>query len=83
MEKLLKKVHSLGWYSGELNIQIGIKQAFEGFSGRASETWETVYTFNSNEIKNIKGDILFPKLSLQSQVYEPFEIFIEKIEALL
>lgn len=80
MNKLISKIESLGWYGGELKVNIGIKRCFEGYHGRASETWESEWSFDSNEIKSDDGKILFPELHLKSNRHEiPYD-FIKRIE---
>lgn len=83
MRKLLNRASGLGLFGGELDIQIGIKRAFEGYSGRASDTWEDQYTFKSNEIVNSLGKVIFPKIEMKSKPYETYEEFISRVEALL
>lgn len=81
MIKLINRVEGLGLFGGELNVKIGIKRAFEGFSGHATETWETQYTFESDELTNdVSGMVIFPKLSMKSKPYESFEDFIRRVE---
>jgi hypothetical protein len=37
---LHKLIVNQGWYGGKLKLVLETECAFEGFSGRASETWE-------------------------------------------
>lgn len=39
-EALYREIVRRGWYTGKLTLNVETVGAFEGFSGRASETWE-------------------------------------------
>ena len=41
IQKLEAFVSSLGWFSKTLKLIITLENEFEGFYGKASETWET------------------------------------------
>lgn len=47
--ELERFIRQQGWFGGTLELVITLKSAFEGFSGRASETWEQQVTI---EIKS-------------------------------
>lgn len=79
MEELIKRIELSGWFMGELKVDIKIRRCFEGYHGRASEDWETQYEFISNEIKNTKGEIVFPLINIKSNRYETFNDFIKRI----
>lgn len=84
MEKLIKKIENTGWFGGELQAEIKIRRRFEGYHGRASETWETEYEFSSNEIKlDDSGGIAFPSISMKSKRFETFNDFIKRVENVL
>ena len=38
--QLATYIARLGWYGGKLQLSFTLEGQFEGFSGRASETWE-------------------------------------------
>ena len=48
MNELIKYINNCGWYGGEIKVTVDIKRRFEGYHGKASETWETVYTITSH-----------------------------------
>lgn len=80
MEKIISKVENAGWFGGELKAEIKIRRRFEGYHGRASETWETEYEFSSTEIKSNNGTIIFPSLCIKSGRFEKFTNFIKRVE---
>jgi hypothetical protein len=41
LKLLERKVANQGWFGGELQLKITLKNQFEGYYGRASESWET------------------------------------------
>ena len=41
LKEVERFIRNAGWYTGKLKLNIQIESEFEGFSGRASETWET------------------------------------------
>ncbi len=54
--ELLSHAHNLGWYSGsKVLFNIKCEGDFEGWSGRATETWEQRFTLTSEEIKTGSG----------------------------
>lgn len=64
--KLVNYAYSLGWYSGTKTLfNIKCEGAFEGFSGRASETWEQRFTLTSDEI--IIEDKKYPALNISGK----------------
>lgn len=83
MKKLINKIEDLGWFAGEFSLDIKIKRRFEGYHGRASETWETEHSINTEGIKNDSGEYIFPILHEKSKRFETFEDFIKRIEAKL
>lgn len=42
LRKLEYKIRGSGWYAGQLKLLISVLAEFEGFYGRASESWETL-----------------------------------------
>lgn len=80
MEKIINKIEHTGWFGGELQAEIKIRRTFEGYHGRASETWETQYEFTSAELKTDSGAVLFPSLSMKSNRFESFNDFIKRVE---
>ena len=51
-EKLVARAYNLGWYSGRKTLfNLKCEGEFEGFSGRASETWEQRFILTSEEIE--------------------------------
>ena len=55
--KLLQKAINLGFYSGRLDIlNIIVQGEFEGFSGRASETWESHFIVKWNASSHLETD---------------------------
>ena len=77
MQNLLKKINNLGWFVGEFDLQINIKRSFEGYSGKATEDWETQYSIKS---KGLNDGEIFPIINEKSKSYETFEDFIKRIE---
>ena len=80
MEKIISKIEHMGWFGGELQAEIKIRRTFEGYHGRASETWETEYEFSSTEIKSDAGAVMFPSISMKSKRFETFNDFIKRVE---
>lgn len=54
LQELQQYVFRLGWFGGRLKLDITVESEFEGFYGRASETWEHRVTISLNEVK--EGD---------------------------
>jgi hypothetical protein len=79
MNELINYLVSLGWFSGTLEANINIKNAFEGFSGRASETWESKITFQTKGIKKSENDWLIPPVYMESQSFETPEQFAKRV----
>ena len=51
-KELLHHAYMLGWYGGRKTLfNIKCEGKFEGWSGRASETWEQRFILTSEEIK--------------------------------
>ena len=51
LKDLVIYAYSLGWYSGRKTLfNLKCEGEFEGWSGRASETWEQRFTLTSEEI---------------------------------
>lgn len=64
-KELLKMSYNLGWYGGKHNLfTIRCEGEFEGFSHRASETWEQQFILTSDEIKSGEGKVIWPTLSI-------------------
>lgn len=78
--EIINKINQTGWFSGELRAEIKIRRTFEGYHGKASETWETEYEFISTEIKSSSGDLIFPSLCIKSKRHERFDDFIKRVE---
>ena len=52
--KLIARLRNLGWYSKERQLlSFRMLGAFEGYSGRASETWEHKYEMKIEGIEEI------------------------------
>lgn len=51
--ELEKKVKNMGWFSGRRSLIITLDCEFEGFYGKASETWESQVKI---EFKSTKPD---------------------------
>jgi hypothetical protein len=50
-KQLVARAHNLGWYGGRKTLfNLKCEGDFEGWSGRASETWEQRFTLTSEEI---------------------------------
>ena len=50
-KELVAYAYNLGWYSGRKTLfNLKCEGDFEGWSGRASETWEQRFTLTSEEI---------------------------------
>ena len=80
MTKLLSKIEQLGWFGGKFKVEIGIERTFEGYSGHATETWETQYSLKTEGLKSDSGEQVFPALNMKSKSYEKFEDFIKRVE---
>jgi hypothetical protein len=56
LEILEKKLRNYSWYSGESDLLIlKIEGEFEGFYGRASESWENRYSLEIGKINFTKN----------------------------
>lgn len=77
MNELINYLAQLGWFSGTLEANINIKTAFEGFSGRASETWECQITFETKGIK-VDGNWLVTPTHMVSKDEHP-EVFAKRV----
>lgn len=78
MNELINYLVQLGWFSGTLEANINIKNAFEGFSGRASESWECQITFDTKGIKKNDGSWLVPPIQMVSKDEHP-DIFAKRV----
>ncbi len=56
-------VRSLGWYGGKLNLIIRTEHEFEGFYGKASESWESRVSITISKVEE-RGKIVVPDLSI-------------------
>lgn len=57
--ELLRWAYRHGWYGGRKNLfKITMEGEFEGFSGRASETWEQRFIIETDEIRAGDGKLL-------------------------
>lgn len=60
LHALMKKIYNLGFYRQVPEVmKITIRNAFEGFSGRASETWETQFEVELVDIFSDNGTQIF------------------------
>lgn len=67
----MKMCYKLGWYIGEKELlNISMIGAFEGFSGRATETWEYNFVVTTCEIKGYKDKIILPEIRVQGNTLE-------------
>lgn len=78
MSELIQYLVQLGWFDGTLEVDINIKNAFEGFSGRASETWECQITFDTKGIKKTDGTWLVPPTHMVSKDEHP-DVFAKRV----
>ena len=66
-KKLLNYAYNLGWYTKKRNLfTLKCDGEFEGFYGRASETWEQEFSLISEEIELDNGVIL-PALNIKGK----------------
>ena len=74
--------YSLGWYGGTKTLfEVKMIGAFEGWSGRASETWEQRFIVSTGEIIE-DGKTLLPKLESEADTLDDAcKKLIEKIKA--
>ena len=83
LKRLINKVSGAGWFGGELNLSINIYNSFEGYYGRASETWETSIVIESNEVKNF-DKVVFPAIKVVGKRHETIDNiarrFLEELE---
>jgi len=57
--ELLKRIYRLGFYKSVPEVmKVTVRNAFEGFSGRASETWETQFEVEVFEVVSDNGKVL-------------------------
>jgi len=80
MEEIAKYIEQTGWFSGELQFNLSIRRTFEGYHGRASETWETQYEVTCKEILTTDGKVLMPALQMVSIRFESFDNFIQRVK---
>lgn len=68
---ILRKIHGLGFYKSVPEVMnIRVRNAFEGFSGRASETWETQYEIEMFEVISDNGTVIIPADSQKGRTME-------------
>jgi hypothetical protein len=66
-KELVAYAYNLGMYGGKKNLfTIKCEGEFEGFSGRATETWEQKFTLTTDEIKFENGKII-PPISIEGK----------------
>ena len=69
VQELVRYINSKGWFTGTLKLTMTIESAFEGFYGRATETWEQRVTIEMNEVR--EGDkIASPAIKIVGKSYE-------------
>ncbi len=68
LKELEKFVNSLGWFGGTAKLSISLERAFEGFSGRASETWESQVVIELSVVKEA-GKIICPSIKVIGKQY--------------
>lgn len=73
--ELIRKLESKGMYAGQIELDYKLRCAFEGFSGRATETWESQHVLM---ISCSRDPEKFPTLHISSKRGQPFDDFINK-----
>lgn len=63
LKHLEQWIRSLGWYGGKLNLIIKTEHEFEGFYGKASETWESRVSISISKVEE-QGKIVVPDLEV-------------------
>lgn len=67
---LMQMAYRLGWYGGTRSlVNLQIKGAFEGWSGRASETWEQRFFITTEEII-ADGKVIWPGIAVEGETLE-------------
>lgn len=80
VQELFNLFTRLGCYVGTIECCLTVQCAFEGFYGKASETWESQYTWTSPEVKTDSGTVLIPEIKcIKSYQYETLDIFCKRI----
>lgn len=60
LSRILQKIYGLGFYRSVPEVlNISVENKFEGWSGRASETWETRFTVELHEVSQDNGTVIF------------------------
>jgi len=80
-KKLMMKAYRLGWYGGRRSlINLSMKGDFEGWSGRASETWEHRFYITTEEIIG-NGKVIWPMINVDGKTLEEASVrALEKLE---
>lgn len=75
IEKLVYKIVGSGWFGGSLKMNILIENEFEGFYGKASETWENRITISIDS----PNDCAIPSLRLVGTRYDNINTVAQKV----
>ena len=68
-EQLIRYGYTLGWYGGRKKLFVlTLEGEFEGFSGRASETWEQRFTLESDLIET--DNYIIPAIHISGKSVE-------------
>jgi hypothetical protein len=69
LNKLIAMLMSFGWYTGKSDLlTLKIEGEFEGFYGKASESWEQKFILEIGQINFSKK--VFPGLKLEGTRYD-------------
>ena len=69
LKQLQQFVRGTGWYSGTLKLTIELKCKFEGFYGKASETWESQVLIELSS----PDEKMFPNVKVLGKRYESID----------
>lgn len=71
LKALMQRAYSLGWFAGRKNlVTISIESEFEGFSGRASESWEHRFVVHTEEVRGDGDKVIWPALMEYGETLE-------------
>ena|ERR1035437_8949923 len=70
-KELMNRAYNLGWYSGRKTlVTLKMDGEFEGFSGRASESWEQRFFVETEEVKGDGDKLVWPHIKVSGATVE-------------
>ena len=75
LQKLDGYISNLGWFTGTVKLFISLENEFEGFYGKASESWETRITIKIQS----PDESICPNLNVVGDRFDRIEDVAKKI----